>query len=86
MPITFTPMDDGTVQVDNLLHKYGEPEFGRWTTEWSGNYPDRCEDCPLADIKPATHYYKDKNRKGVVFYNGLCPECAEKRKGAKKIP
>ncbi len=37
--------------VEDLLAKYGEPKTGRWAKV--PYEPDRCDFCPLADIKPA---------------------------------
>ena len=55
------------ILVEDLLAKYGEPEVGRWAK--APGIPDRCEFCPLGDIRIATGYVSDADG----WRYGYCP-------------
>lgn len=56
------------VIMRDLTAKYGESKVGRWAKP--PYIPDRCEFCPLADIKVATGYVTDD----LGWRLGYCPE------------
>jgi hypothetical protein len=56
------------VIMKNLTAKYGEPKVGRWAKP--PYTPDRCEFCPLIDIKPAISFVTDN----LGWRLGYCPE------------
>ena len=61
------------ILVEDLLAKYGEPKVGRWAK--APSIPDRCDFCPLRDIRPAVGYIEDD---GWRF--GICAGHARRRK------
>ena len=57
--------------VNDLLAKYGKPKVGRWAK--APDVPDRCEFCPLIDIKPAIGYFtQDGWRYGYCAEHAHC--------------
>jgi len=55
------------IVVVDLLSKYGKPSTGRWCKP--PQIPDRCDFCPLRDIKPATGYITDEQGWRVGYCN-----------------
>lgn len=53
--------------VEELIDKYGKAKIGRWAK--APQIPDRCEFCPLIDIKPAIGFVE---RDG--WREGYCQE------------
>ena len=55
------------VLVENLLARYGQYKVGRWAK--APDVPDRCDFCPLMDIRPAIGFVTEDN-----WRYGYCEE------------
>ena len=53
--------------VEDLLAKHGSYKVGRWCLP--PHIPDRCDFCPLGDIKPAVGFVVDDG-----WRHGFCEE------------
>ena len=55
------------ILVEDLLAKHGPYKIGRWCRP--PQEPDRCDFCPLADIKPAVGFVEEEG-----WRRGFCED------------
>ena len=69
MPLVIWCNEEGQLEGFDELTRHGQYKVGRWCKPLEE--PDRCDKCPLHDIKPAVTFWTEDG-----YRHGLCAEHA----------